>query len=178
MTRGGIGPVPRRDAAGSPQPFGARLRPRAAIRGAVGAAPLLQERFGLRDPWRVAAVCCLLNRARGRRADPVLRELFRRWPSASRFRRDAERADVLALVRPLGFHRSRTRALFATARAASDGRALRRPSRVARLAGCDGVGPYAVASMRAFCLGDLTATTADRVLAARLEWLRGCGGER
>ena len=141
-----------------------------------GATALLQERFGRGCPWRVAVICTCLNRTRGARAAPILAELFRRWPNAwamdAASTREEERRDVEALLHPLGFFDARAGTVFRLSDVAASFYGTSRAGHVVELAAVRGVGPYAVASMRAFCLGDLTVKTTDRILADRLRWLR------
>lgn len=157
-------------------------------RAAKGSAPLLQERLGRRDPWRVAAVCACLSRATGRQAEPVLRELFRRWPTAERMYRSehgtrppvsGQRSpfaprELASLLRPLGLSTRRSWTIDEAARIAYLSRLAgsTRAEVVEGLSMVKGVGKYAADSMRAFCLGDLSVRSADKEVGPRVRFLR------
>lgn len=148
-----------------------------------GTAPLLQEVLGRKDPWRVATCCVLLNRTSRVTAEPVARELFRRWPTAKnlaigsgyapaggRFFRSLQLKELIA---PLGLSEARSRTIMDAAIVASGWLSKKsRRDRVDLIEGVDGIGPYAMAAMRAFCLGDLKAKCDDGKLMARLRHLR------
>lgn len=71
---------------------------------------LLQERTR-GDPWRCLVSCVLLNLTKGVDAEPVLWEILRRWPDAPSLAA-ADRAEVEALLRPLGLQRRRSASLL------------------------------------------------------------------
>ena len=61
---------------------------------------LTQERLGGSDPWKVLVCCILLNRTQGQQSEPVLQELFNRWPDASKL--VAADDSLEQLIAPLG----------------------------------------------------------------------------
>jgi methyl-CpG-binding domain protein 4 len=125
--------------------------------------PLIQLKYR-RQPWRLLVACVLLNRTRGSVADPVIRELFRRWPDAVTLS-GADRDELAELLRPLGLHNNRAGALIALS-AAWPRRRLRRAD-VLRL---PGLGPYAADAYELLVLGDLSVVPEDRELLRWWSW--------
>jgi hypothetical protein len=70
---------------------------------------LIQERYRS-DPWKVLAVCILLNRVRGSFADPIVRRFFERYRNAGEFITAWSRP-VETIIRPLGLRTIRYRNL-------------------------------------------------------------------
>lgn len=124
--------------------------------------------------WRVLVVCVLCNLTPGARADPVAREIFRRWPSPAELAAARER-EVEAVVRPLGLvRRAETLRELSAAWVEQRRRAeepwpwpeMFRP----RFNPLDlpGVGPYAADAYLVFVEGREDVVPADRVLR---EWV-------
>jgi 3-methyladenine DNA glycosylase/8-oxoguanine DNA glycosylase len=134
--------------------------------------PLLQERLGAEDPFRVLACCVLMNLGSGARAAPVAERLFRRWPTPERLARAGRGLELL--LQPLGLQRVRADRLRRLAGEYVHAGADRRtPAEV--VAALHGVGSYARDSWAIFVEGRLDVEPDDKELRRRLEALRGPG---
>lgn len=111
-------------------------------------------------PWMVAVSSMMLCRTRRTQAEPVVREVFLRYPTPG----DLCRADGLEnLLRPCGLHCSRARR-------------LRRFSSTwfsewAELYDLPGVGAYVHDAVGLFCFGCTDLESNDRVLRSYVERL-------
>jgi methyl-CpG-binding domain protein 4 len=117
------------------------------------------------DPWKLLAVCILLNRTNGvKQVKPMLADFFEAWPGPKAFL-SAPVSDVKQVLKPLGFQNIR----------------------YDRLAGmsCDlllgklppkdklrGVGTYGKESFEIFCRGYLVVEPHDKELKKYCEWAR------
>jgi endonuclease-3 len=120
---------------------------------------LLQHRLGNGEPWRVVAISMLLCKTRAVVVEPIAAELFRRWGSPAALAR-ANEAELMELIRPLGFMRLRAKRLREVGASFA---AEPRPPTVATLPGC---GSYVEDAYRMIVLGDLSVEPEDRSLAA------------
>ena len=115
---------------------------------------LIQERYAKEDPWRMLVVCQLLNLTQRKQMEPLLDELFRRWPDAYTMS-GAMLTELMKFLRPLG--NARTKAVRLVNMSLTwwqwerSGEDLPGPEFVRNLYGC---GPYAVDSYNYFVLGD------------------------
>lgn len=136
---------------------------------------LVQER--LRNaPWRLLAVCILLNQTRSTEALPVLEAIFGLFPTADDLAK-ADEPTLAMLMARLGLQNRRARSLIRMSKAWSDA-ALAcvggRPS-AAIVEAMPGIGAYAADSYRIFVLGqirDEDPTSGDAKLAAYCDWAR------
>jgi endonuclease III len=125
-----------------------------------GVQPLLQHTLGRGEPWRVVVTSMLLCRTRGDVAEPIIAEVFRRWPSPRRLSNC--RVGVLErLITPLGFQRVRAARLRAAARF-FEFNPRPPPGELARV---DGVGKYVLDAYRLVVLSDLSVRPEDHALA-------------
>ena len=60
-----------------------------------------KDRNGAYDPWRIAAICVVLNRTRSSRAESVIEELLNRCPNR-RSAANVEWGELETLLKPLG----------------------------------------------------------------------------
>lgn len=116
----------------------------------------LQERWAKGDPWRVLAICLLLNRTDGRVVARHIEGIFRRWPDAGRMAA-ARPATLEEALRPLGLHRRRAR-LLRRMSAAYEAGGWTDPGEL------PGVGTYAREAWRIFVEGDPDFDPSDRAL--------------
>ena len=115
---------------------------------------LFQEALDRGDPhygWRVLVGCVLVNRARGDVARPAMEVLFDRWPTPADLAA-AREAEVLDVVRPLGFVQRKARSLIDLSAAVARGETL---------LATPGVGPYALEAHRMFVSGQLPERCPD-----------------
>ena len=126
---------------------------------------LLQEQadYGPDREWRVCVACALLNRTNGDQVRPIFDELMRTWHSPRALLDTVETPRVQRLLQPLGFVNQRTRRLINMTSDYLEGRPIEY---------CSGNGPYAWASVRIVCHGDLDAPTDDPWLKKYVEWRR------
>ncbi|XP_037068698.1 methyl-CpG-binding domain protein 4-like [Pollicipes pollicipes] len=106
---------------------------------------LMQETY-YHDPWKLLIGTIFLNKTAGRQALPMLETFFERWPDA-RAARDADEADVMELLRPLGLAERRTQCIVRF----SDefvSKTWKYPNELY------GIGRYGNDSYRIFCLGE------------------------
>lgn len=125
--------------------------------------PLIQLKYR-KSPWRLLVACVLLNRTRGTVADPVIRELFERWPTPKSLS-GADTDELTRLIEPLGLQHQRALSLVYLSRGYRRGRYTRR--QVKDLAG---VGDYAADAYEMLVLGDLRVKPRDKELRRWLEW--------
>ena len=106
-------------------------------------------------PWRVAIASMLLCRTRRVQAEPVLRELLFRWPTAAAL---AVAEGVEEVCRPCGLHRQRARQLqrFSNEYLADWWKDLRELT---------GVGVYVADAVSLFCFGETNLESKDNVLS-------------
>jgi methyl-CpG-binding domain protein 4 len=72
---------------------------------------LLQETIGKGDSWRIAVVCVMLNKITAERAEPVIKELIKRWPTKEDMAK-ANLIELIKLIKPLGLEKVRANALI------------------------------------------------------------------
>lgn len=70
---------------------------------------LIQEKYWP-DGWKILVCCLCLNLTKRAQMEPVVEEMFQRWPNAQALV-SAPDADLEDLIRPLGMQRKRTRTL-------------------------------------------------------------------
>lgn len=109
-----------------------------------------------RHPYYVAVASMLMCRTRRLQAEPVLRELLRRWPVPS-FLAASDTAELEQVVRPCGLHRNRSRMMQRFAN-----RWLSAWTVFEELPGCGGT--YIADAVRLFCLNDVLLHGTDGVL--------------
>lgn len=119
-------------------------------------------------PWRTAVCAMFLCRTRRTQAEPILREVLERWPTAA----DLAHADESALeqmVRPLGLQRNRARQLVRfSSRYLTDG--------WEDLEELPGVGVYVLDSVRIFVFHEYDGLrSSDSVLAEYVRTKRIAG---
>jgi len=122
---------------------------------------LIQERYR-RDPWKILAVCILLNRVRGSFADPIIGRFFERYPTATDFLSTWVRP-VGDLLRPLGLMTTRYRNL----KMMTEDYATGKPFDQIR-----GIGRYGQDSWRIFVEGNLNVHPTDKKLRQYLKEVR------
>ena len=70
---------------------------------------LIQEKYWP-DGWKILVCCLCLNLTTRAQMEPVVEEMFRRWPNPGALV-SASDADLEDLIRPLGMQRKRTQTL-------------------------------------------------------------------
>lgn len=111
-------------------------------------------------PWRMLVGCAMLNLTTREQAEPVLLELFDRWPDPQALAA-ADSGQLERVLRPTGLHRRRAATLKRMSAALAAGH-----TGPVGLFGCGG---YARDSWAIFALGRRDLSPADRELAAWLE---------
>lgn len=180
-------------------------KPRPHFLSTLPFPPLSQPTFGLmqehlrHDPFRLLLATIFLNKTPGERAMPVFYDLMARYPSISALA-GAEAADVVEVIRHLGFQNQRARKIVALARMWEGsppvrGRRYRkvdypkkgdgRDVKVDEVLGCEetdervaweishlpGIGAYGHDSWRMFCRDELLGRSGDEV-SFEPEWKR------
>ena len=90
--------------------------------------------------------CILCNLTRRVQAEPILREIFDRWPDATSLA-SADEEELRSLIKPLGLSSRRAKILIRFSSAFSEGGWT-------DVTDLPGIGKYASDSYRIFCLGD------------------------
>jgi len=111
------------------------------------------------DAWGVLVTCLMLNKTAGKMANPVIREILRRWSTPSDYLSSAENETVIELIRPLGLFRTRERRLGELAEALFLGKPYDQ---------IPGVGKYGRDSYMIFVEGRLDLNPTDAKLKAYL----------
>lgn len=106
--------------------------------------------------------CCLVNRATWEVAEPVLKEIKRRWPSVHAVGFVATPEELAEVIRPLGFQNGRASSINTMARQYW----FRRPRTAADVLKLRGCGKYAADSWAIFVDGNLTVEPSD----GKLNW--------
>lgn len=118
---------------------------------------LIQERYAYDDPWRLLVVCQLLNLTQRAQVEPLLGELFTRWPDAHAMC-GASLVELMQFLRPLGNARTKAARLTQMSlqwwKEESETEEDRWPPAADFVAELYGCGPYAVDSYNYFVLGD------------------------
>jgi len=70
---------------------------------------LIQEKYWP-DGWKILVCCLCLNLTKRAQMEPVVEEMFRRWPTPQALAAATD-ADLEDLIRPLGMQRKRTQTL-------------------------------------------------------------------
>lgn len=123
---------------------------------------LLQEDLWPSE-WLILVSCMLLNCTTRKQVEKVLPEFIERWPTPQRFVR-ARRAQVMALIGPLGFASRRTDNLMKMTH-----HYLAGPWEHARE--LPGIGVYAARAWEIFCRGELgDEPPKDHALVVYWEW--------
>jgi adenine-specific DNA glycosylase len=121
------------------------------------------------DLWRTLVCCVALNKTRRVQAEPVLDELFSRWPTAYHMSL-ARQEDVSAVIRGLGLQNQRARGLV---RMSSQYLELPADPSEGQVSDLHGVGEYALDAYRILFLGQTDFEPKDRVLLAYVRALNG-----
>lgn len=106
---------------------------------------LIQEKYWP-DGWKILVCCLCLNLTTRKQMEPVVEDLFHRWPTPKDLA-DADEAEITEVVRSLGMWKRRSSTLKKMSRQFHEGKW----SNVLELAG---VGKYASDAYRIFMLGD------------------------
>lgn len=122
---------------------------------------LIQHSYS-KNPYRLLVCCLLLNRTGGHQVRDIIKEFFRKWPSAQVLLR-ADDAELIELIRPLGFYNRRAKLLKEFAhdylhKHWFDPRDLK------------GIGTYGFEAWRIVMLGEEDFTPTDSVLRRYLAW--------
>jgi A/G-specific adenine glycosylase len=119
-----------------------------------------RRRFGWRrgqpSAFRVLVTEMLLSRTRAEAVEPVVVRLLRKYPTAAALAR-APRADVEAILRPLGLFRKRARLLVACAAALVERHRGVVPRTQDALLRLPYVGRYCASAVRCFAFGERAA---------------------
>lgn len=128
----------------------------------------LQLRY-IDEPWKVLAVCVLLNKAKGTVAEKVAEKLFENYPSATRLL-VADEVDLMAIVRALGLGERRARTLKAIGmNYAIPSRREEYESGKRPVDEIPGIGDYGRDAYGIFVLDDFSIEPSDKALAKYLE---------
>lgn len=126
---------------------------------------MLAQEFVKDQPWRLLAICILLNQTNGvTQVKPMLADFFDEFTNPWRFL-EADEAKVKQFIRPLGFQNIRYNRLVGMTK---DWLAGKRP-------GTDkmyGVGLYAIQSYQIFCQGYLLPDPQDKELRRYVQWAK------
>ena len=118
---------------------------------------LIQERYAEEDPWRMLVVCQLLNMTQRSQVEPLLDELFSRWPDAHAMA-GASLVELKKFIRPLGNAQTKAARIvqmsFEWWREETECDEEEWPPSADFVAGLYGCGPYAVDSYNYFVIGD------------------------
>jgi len=109
---------------------------------------LIQEKYWP-DGWKILICCLCLNLTKRAQMEPVVEEMFRRWPNPSALA-SASDTDLEDLVRPLGMQRKRTQTLKRMSAEYSSGGWKQAKD-------LHGIGKYGDDAYRIFILGDWRA---------------------
>lgn len=111
---------------------------------------LIQEKYWP-DGWKILVCCLCLNLTTRKQMEPVVAELFRRWPSPADLLAASD-ADIEDLIRPLGMQKKRTQTLRKmSAQYVAGGWKQARE--------LHGIGKYGDDAYRIFILGDWKSVT-------------------
>ena len=109
---------------------------------------LIQEKYWP-DGWKILVCCLCLNLTKRAQMEPVVEEMFQRWPTPSALA-SASDTDLEDLIRPLGMQRKRTQTLKRmSAEYAAGGWTQAKE--------LHGIGKYGDDAYRIFILGDWRA---------------------
>jgi endonuclease III len=112
------------------------------------------------DLWKVLVCCACLNRTTRRQAEPILDEMFGRWPTALDMA-EADPSELAVMVKTLGLQNRRSSGLIQLSAGYCQLGESPTPSELSRL---HLVGPYAMEAHRIVFLADLCFEPADKVL--------------
>lgn len=125
---------------------------------------LVQERVarGELHEWRIAVICCLMNRTHARQVRPIMGKLFADWPSPV----DMENSgpDLDQLLQPLGFIGRRSKAIRTMSKEYARGTPIE---------SCFSVGDYGKQSLRIFVRGETDFVPDDKFLVKYVDWVNG-----
>ena len=107
---------------------------------------LVQEKYWP-DGWKILVCCLCLNLTTRKQMEPVVEEMFKRWPHAAALA-EAQDEELQELIKPLGMWRRRASTLKKMSRQNHEGQWLD----VEELAG---VGQYARRAYQIFILGEI-----------------------
>jgi len=111
---------------------------------------LIQEKYWP-DGWKILVCCLCLNLTTRKQMEPVVAELFRRWPSPADLLAASD-DDIEDLIRPLGMQKKRTQTLRKmSAQYVAGGWKHARE--------LHGIGKYGDDAYRIFILGDWKSVT-------------------
>ena len=137
---------------------------------------LLQEKYWNNDPWRVLIICILLNRTQGRTAEPVISELFERWPTAPALADECTVGELYALISFLGFGEKRTQYILGTSYCCAKAMILGKKITEISVREMPGCGSYAKEAWDMIVLGRRDFWPNDKELLKRMKVLRSCEG--
>jgi adenine-specific DNA glycosylase len=122
------------------------------------------------NPWQMMVICQMLNQTSYKQVDRVSPVFFEKWPSPQALVK-ANRADIIEVIRPLGFYNRRADLLIDFSRGWLE---LEDPltTPVETIAKLSGIGKYAIDSWRIFQLNDLNVEPTDKVLIEYLKAAR------
>jgi len=106
---------------------------------------LIQEKYWP-DGWKILVCCLCLNLTTRKQMEPVVEEIFKRWPDALSLA-NAEDSELTEVIRSLGMWKRRTSTLKTMSKQYQEGKW----NNVLEL---KGVGKYASDAYRIFMLGD------------------------
>ena len=121
------------------------------------------------DPWKMLMVCFMLNQTSHKQVDQIRDEFFSRYPNAQAFL-DGKDAEIVELIKPLGFYNRRLKAWKQFCQQWVD---LNTDSpSLAQLIELKGVGKYALDSWKVFQLYEYDTKVEDHVLNWYVDWAK------
>lgn len=127
---------------------------------------LIQEKYRS-DSYKLFVCCMCLNLTNIKQVRPVVEELFKKYPDAAAMAK-ADQAELVEIVRTLGFYNRRSAGLIKMAKAFISGW-----SRADEL---PGIGKYAADSHRMFVEGMLDVEPQDKELKKYKKWAETLDG--
>ena len=130
---------------------------------------LVQEKYWP-DGWKILVCCLCLNLTKRAQMEPVVEEMFRRWPNPQALAA-APDADLEDLIKPLGMQRKRTQTLKRMSSEYAAGGWTHAKE-------LHGVGKYGDDAYRIFILGEWRAVDPkDHALTDYYEYLKKTLGD-
>lgn len=122
------------------------------------------------NPWQMMVICQMLNQTSYKQVDRVSPIFFEKWPGPEALL-GANRAEIIEVLRPLGFYNRRADLLIDFSKGWLE---LEDPltAPIEKIAKLSGIGKYALDSWKIFQLGDLTVEPTDKVLIEYLKAAR------
>lgn len=113
------------------------------------------------NPWQMLVICQMLNQTSYKQVDRVSPVFFKKWPTPAHVV-EANREEIVEVLRPLGFYNRRTDSLINFSKGWLQ---LQDPNPpVESIAKLSGIGKYAIDSWKIFQLNDLSVEPTDKVL--------------